>query len=322
MKKSLLFTAIAFSILTTSAAHAELSFDANLELDTDALDSATTSTSYDQNGFVELNVYSKRQKGEYFVAAKGGIRLLTDGDKNVAVRDAYIQLGNDTWNAQIGRFEAINLFPLGKDTLIAHAGGGTEVSVYEANKVRGFAGDDGGQIALHFKASDNLKFEIDTIFGDDDTAGDNGTAISGIRPSVTLTTEAVTLTAGYESVSYDLTAGGDVSQSGFALTANFNVAAANINISAARMEDDNTDNKVTSYAANMTYGNFGAGVIASQEDNVNDVNPEVVTTYAAYTLPLFDIENATVTFAGSYSTADNVVDDEAIAARMRFNYTF
>ncbi|SFG09119.1 carbohydrate porin [Neptunomonas qingdaonensis] len=316
MKKSILFTAIIGSILTTSAAHAELSFDANLELDIDAVDTAASSTAYDQNGFVELNTYGKRQNGEYFVAAKGTIRLLTDGDENVVVRDAYIQLGNDTWDAQIGRFEAINLFPLAKDTLIIHAGG---VTVYEANKVRGFAGDDGGQIALHFKASDSLKFEVDTIFGDDDTAGDNGTALSGIRPSVTLTTDAVTLTAGYERVSYDLTAGGDVSESGFAVTANFNVAGADINIAASRLKNDNTDNKVTSYAANMTYGNFGAGVIASEEDIVGGVNPEVVTTYAAYTLPLFDIENATVTFAGSYSTADNVVDDEAIEARMRFN---
>ena len=37
-------------------------------------------------------------------------------------------------------FEAIDLFPKAKDTVIVHAGG---VSVYEANKVRGFAGDDG-----------------------------------------------------------------------------------------------------------------------------------------------------------------------------------
>ncbi len=57
-------------------------------------------------------------------------------------------------------FEGVNLFPLGKDTMVEHV---ANVDVYQANKVRGRAGDDGGQIAFHFNASENVKFEIDTI---------------------------------------------------------------------------------------------------------------------------------------------------------------
>ncbi len=319
MKTSILLTSAAIGCLLAGTAQAQLVFDANLELDTDAIDTATSSTTYDQNGFVELNVASKRENGEYFVAAKGGVRLTTDGDKNVVVRDAYIQLGNNSWDAQIGRFEAINLFPLGKDTLITHAGG---VSVYEANKVRGFAGDDGGQIALHFKASDSLKFELDTLYGDDDTAGDNGTAVSGYRPSVTWSLDGLSLTAGFERVKYNLTAGGNVDQTGYALTANFDLSGANVNISASRLEDDNTDQTVNSYAANFTYGNLGAGIIRSDEDNATGPDPDVTTSYIAYSVPLFGIPEATVTFAGSYSSASNVVDDETTAARVRFNYTF
>ncbi|MBR9865547.1 MAG: hypothetical protein GYB20_00370 [Oceanospirillales bacterium] len=319
MKKSILLTSAVVGCVLAGTAQAQLAFDANLELNTDAVDTATSSTTYDQNGFVELNVASKRENGDYFVAAKGGVRLTTDGDDNVAVRDAYIQLGNSTWDAQLGRFEAINLFPLGKDTLVAHAGG---VSVYEANKVRGFAGDDGGQIALHFKASDSLKFELDTIYGDDDTAGDNGSAVSGYRPSVTWSSDALSLTAGFERVNYDLTAGGDVDQTGYAVTANFDLSGANVNIAASRLEDDNTDQTVNSYAANFTYGNFGAGVILSEEDNATGPDPDVTTTYVAYSVPLFGIKEAVVTFAGSYSSASDVVDDETTAARVRFNYTF
>lgn len=318
MKRSILFTAIIGSMLA-STAQAQIDFDASLELDTDIADTATTDSTYDQNGHVELNLSSKRVNGDYFVAAKGGVRLTTDGDDSVVVRDAYIQLGNSTWDAQIGRFEAINLFPLGKDTVVSHAGG---VSVYEANKARGFAGDDGGQIALHFKASDSLKLELDTIYGDDDTAGDNGTAVSGYRPSVTFSADAFSVTAGYESVNYDLTAGGDVDQSGYAISTNFDVAGANVNIAMARMEDDNTDQKVNSYTANFTYGNFGLGVVKSEEDNATGADPEVTTTYAAYTLPLFGIDEASVTFAGSYSTASDVADDKATTGRVRFNYTF
>jgi len=317
MKRSILSTAIITSIFTTGIAHADLTLDADLETDTDATSTEHTSTAYDQNGRVAVNVKGRHTSNNYFVAAKGTLLLTMDGEAKVD--DAYIQLGNNVWDVQLGRFEAINLFPLGKDTLVNHAGG---VSVYGANKVRGRAGDDGGQIALHFNASENLKFEVNTIFGDDDSLGDNATAVAGIRPSVTFITDAVTISAGYESLNYDLTTGGDVSLSGYGITAGFNIAAANINVSAAHMKDDNTKQKVTSYAANVTYGNFGAGLVASEEDNAGGMNPEVMTAYAAYTVPLFDIKNASVTFAGSYSTADNVADDEAIGARMRLNYNF
>jgi hypothetical protein len=320
MKKSILHTAIISSILSVSAAHAAPSFDANFELNTDAISKAEGDTTYDQNGRVELNAYSKHTAGDNFFAGKGTVLLNTDGE--ATVDDAFIQLGNNAWDVQLGRFEGVNLFPLGKDTMVEHV---ANVDVYQANKVRGRAGDDGGQIAFHFNASENVRFEIDTIFGDDDAAGDDTAAISGVRPSVTFITDAATFTAGFESVKYDLTAGGDVSQSGYALTANFDVAAANVNLSAAFMDDDNTDQKVSSFAANMTYGNFGLGVIGSNVDNKTGNDPSLLTTYVAYTMPVLDIENATVTLAGSYSTADKVAtgaNDKTTAARVRFNYSF
>ncbi len=317
MNKFTLHSAVLISSILATHASAELTFDANIELDTTITDTAQTDTNYDQSGRVQLNASGIHRMNDYFVSAKGTVNLGIDS--KTGVDDAYLMFGNNKWDVQLGRFEAVNLFPLGKDTLIVHAGG---VSVYEANMVRGRAGDDGGQIAVHFNASDNLKFEVATIFGDDDTAGDNATAISGIRPSVIWSTEGLSISAGYETVNYDLTAGGDVDKSGFGIAANFDLGSANINIAAARMEDGNTKQEVTSLATNLTYGNFGAGVILSEEDNATGVNPEVITTYAAYTQPLLNIDNASVTFAASYSTADNVSDDEALAARVRFNYTF
>ncbi|ETI59906.1 carbohydrate porin [Marinomonas profundimaris] len=320
MKKSILYTAIVGSLLSVNAAHAAPSFDADFELNTDTFSEAEGDTTYEQRGRVAINAYSKHTSGDNFVAGKGTV-LLTTGGKAV-VDDAYIQLGNSAWDVQLGRFEGVNLFPLGKDTMVAHV---KDVSVYQANKVRGRAGDDGGQIALHFNATENVKFEIDTIFGDDDTAGDDTAAISGIRPSVTVVTDTATFTAGFESVKYDLTAGGDVSQSGYALTANFDVSDANVNVSAAFMTDDNTDQKVSSLAANMTYGNFGLGIIGSNVDNKTGDDPSLVTTYVAYTMPVLDIDNASVTLAASYSTADNVAanaNDATTAARVRFNYNF
>ncbi|NLU97613.1 hypothetical protein B6N13_05790 [Marinomonas sp. UCMA 3892] len=335
MKKTILATAIVSSILSVSAAHAAPIFDANFELNTDAVDTETGDTTYDQNGRVELNAYSKHTAGDNFFAGKGTVLLNTDGE--ATVDDAFIQLGNSTWDFQLGRFEAINLFPLAKDTLIVHV---SDDYVYQANKVRGRIGDGGGQIAFHYNASEKLKFEIDTLYGDgstkaDDTSpyGDNTTAISGIRPSVTFITDAATISVGYESVKYDTltgpanapTATGKVDLSGYAVTANFDVADANVNVSAAFSKDDVTDKKISSFVANMVYGNFGLGVIGSNVDNKTGNDPSMLTTYIAYTVPLLDIENATVTFAGSYSTADDVAagaNDKTTAARVRFNYGF
>jgi len=318
MKKSIIYTAIISSILSVNAAHSAPSFNANFELNTDAISKAEGGSIYRQDGRVELNAYSKHTSGENFFAGKGTLLMKTDG--TAAVDDAYFQLGNTSWSLQAGRFEGANLFPKGKDTLVENVGG---VAVYEANLVRGRAGDNAGQFALHFNASESLKFELDTIYGSVD--GDDAKAISGIRPSVTFTTDGTSITAGYESVNYDQTATTQVKKSGYAISANFDLASANVNLAAAFGKDDEEDKKVTSFTANMTYGDFGLGVIGSNVDNKTGDDPSLLTTYLAYTMPVLDIENATVTLAGSYSTADKVAageNDKITAARVRFNYNF
>lgn len=323
MKKTILHTAIVGSLLSIGAVQAAPSFDGNFELNTDAISKAEGDSTYKQDGRLELNVTGRHTMGDNFFAGKGSLLIKTTGD--AVVDDAYVQFGNSTWDLQAGRFEAVNLFPKGKDTLIEHV---EAVDVYEANMTRGREGDDTGQFALHFNASESVKFELATLYGDpniDETTEDKATAISGIRPSVTFAAGAATITAGYESVKYDLAAGGEVKKSGYAVSANFDVAAANVNLAATFGKDHETDEKVTSMMANMTYGNFGLGLIASSVDEGTSDDPSLLTTYIAYTVPVLDIENATVTFAGSYSTADKVAagtNDKVTAARVRFNYGF
>jgi hypothetical protein len=310
-----------------NSAYASPSFDADFEINTDiknqsgSNDSSVNGTTYDQNGRVALNIASEHTSGDNFIKSKGTLLVSTDG--STGIDDAFIQLGNDSFDAQFGRFEAINLFPLGKDTIVEHAGG---VTVYQGNKVRGRAGDDGGQIALNIKSSDALSFQLATIYGDDDANGDDNTAFSGIRPTVTYATDGMSISAGFEQIKYDGTSStNDVSQSGFSITANFDVGGANINLSAAKMEDDESKQEVMSWAANMTSGDFGVGIISSNEDNATGDDPSVLTTYAAYTMPLLDIDAASMTLAASYSKADKVAattNDETIATRLRFNYAF
>lgn len=321
MKKTILHTAIVGSLLSISAVQAAPSFDGNFELNTDAISKAEGDSIYKQDGRLELNVTGKHTMGDNFFAGKGSLLIKTTGE--ATVDDAYIKFGNSTWDLQAGRFEAVNLFPKGKDTVVENV---AAVDVYEANMTRGREGDDTGQFALHFNASESVKFELAALYGDPnigETTEDKATAISGVRPSVTFAAGAATITAGFESVKYDLAAGGEVKKSGYALVANFDVAAANVNLAAAFGKDDATDEKVTSITANMTYGNFGLGVIASSvDDGAND--PSLLTAYVAYTMPVLDIENATVTLAGSHSTAKDVgtANDKVTAARVRFNYGF
>lgn len=295
----------------------------SLELNLDAMDTQTSNMVYDESGHVEIGVSSRHESGEYFVQAVGAIRLLSQADATgdqIEVRDVYLQLGDKFWDAQIGRFEATNLFPLAKDTVVSHAGG---VSVYEANMVRGRVGTDGGQIAFHLNPSDNFKLELATIFGDDDTAGDDTTAVAGVRPVVTWVGDGVSVSLGYERVNYDLTGGGEVDKDGYGITTSFEVAGASVNLAAARLNVDSMDQNVNSYAANMVYGGFGAGLVYSEEEKAG-ADSDVTTAYLAYTVPLFDIDAASVTFAGSFSRAEGaaVTDDETNALRVRFNYDF
>ena len=301
---------------------ADLNLDANLELDTTAIDTKLTSTEYKQGGRVEINATAREEMDQYFVAAKGTIKLATAGASEIG--DAYVQLGTDMWDIQAGRFEAANLFPLGKDVVVEHANG----TVYSASYVRGRFGDsDSGQFALHLNATDNLKFELGTAFGDFEGESDKTTAFSGVRPVVTFSSELASVSVGYEKVKYDTSSAGEVDKSGFGATVNFNVSGADINLNAAQSKDNESKDKVNSYAANVTYSAFGAGFIYSKEDDKADAGNDtsVKTTYLAYTMPLFGIDNASATLAGSYSSASDVdvdTNDKTTALRLRINYTF
>ncbi|MRI31671.1 hypothetical protein EOPP23_01510 [Endozoicomonas sp. OPT23] len=330
-KKTLLAGSIALAL--SSSVFADLSLDASLELNTDMVDTSLESAEYKQSGFVELGATARREMNDYFIAAKGAFRIKTSD--SMEVRDAYIQLGNSAWDVQAGRFEAVNLFPLGKDTMVEHAGG-SEVSVYEANNVRGRLGkNDSGQVALHVNATENLKFELATAFGDFEGGDDvDKQAFTGVRPALMWSSDVVNLTLGYEQVKYDketttngVATKGKVNKNGFGANANFNVSGAGVNLSLAQSKDKESKDKVNSYAINVTYGDFGAGYIHSKTDfdAAASKDTKVGTTYAAYTMPLLGIEGASATVAGSYSTASDVteaVSDKTTALRLRLNYTF
>ncbi|MGH1427664.1 MAG: carbohydrate porin [Arenicella sp.] len=245
----------------------------------------------------------------------------TVDSNSLEVDDLYLQFGKtESWDIKIGRFEAANLLPLGKDTLVVNAGG---VQVYDAGSARGRI-DDRLHAALNISLGANLQFELGiqaNKSGDDEE--------TAIRPVITYTIGAFKLHAGYENIEKsgvddDNGIGSDIGEDGFGLGFGTKVFGGDLNLSVASLDDGNgTD--VNTLALNYTKGAFGIGYIHSgvHNDNVPE-DPTVDTLYAAYTMPLLSIEGASVTFALSTSEADNVngVDDSLQAARVRFNYGF
>ena len=273
---------------------------------------------FTHGGRIKLNAVGETKGENYFVKAVAQPLVPFKGN-TLGYDDVYLQMGRDKWDAQIGRFEAFNLFPLGKDTLITHAGAG-EAKVYEANKVRGRK-DDVLHVALHSNPSDKLKLELGMMAnkaGSDDS-------FTGIRPAMQYKVGNTTLHAGFEAVT-DKSLGAELKQSGVGLGASFKVGTADVNASVSRLNEKNTgqaDADVTSFGLNMQRGALGGGLINSTTDNGAAAKPKVNTLYATYTVPVFGSKDTSVTFAGNVSKADNVVADADVnAVRVRFNYAF
>jgi hypothetical protein len=290
-----------------------LNFNANVEVDSDIVGAGQAEAR--QGGRVELNTLAQRALGDYFILGKGTMVMRNGGD--LGTDDMYLKLGSSLWDLQLGRFEAADLFPKGKDVIVEHAGG---VTVYEANFVRGRA-NEGGQIALHVNATDNLQFELATFYGDNDTLGADGKLFSGVRPSINYKGDRFLLGAGIEALRREVD-GDTFTQMGYGLTAGVELGGNLLRANFAQLDDKPTGGKVTTLGLNVLRGNFGAGLVHSLNDGAGaGGDPEVTTVYAGYTIPLLGLDGASITFGASYSLADNVSGDDSLAAaRVRFNY--
>ena len=146
MQQSFKLAAAAALCATAFAAHADMTMDANLELDTtyqNKVEDASNARDSDLNmgGRVEFNVGAKATNGDAFVAARASLLLKKDGD--TATDDMWVQFGNAAGDVKLGRFEAMDLFPLGKDTVVDEVNGTYKANA-EIDKVPGafLVGDD------------------------------------------------------------------------------------------------------------------------------------------------------------------------------------
>jgi len=202
---------------------------------------------------------------------------------------------------KLGRFEAMDLFPVGKDTVLEEAG----YSAYKANALRGRMGSDTFHGALGLNAGAGVRLELGLVH-----SNDNGN-VKGFRPALSYNAGALTLRAGLESVK---TVGSTQSaDSGFGLSVGYALAAdSNLNINVAKKEDDKA------FGVNGTFGPLGLGLVYGKGATSAD---KVTTVYGAYTLPLMGVKGASITPAFSFSKGGTGTDNQ-VAARVRINYAF
>ena len=295
--------AVASLLACASYAQADVAFDANLELDTtytnkvSAPNTNARAGGLDLGGRVEVNAGAQATNGASFVAGRASLLLNKKGE--TAVDDMWVQFGNAGADIKLGRFEAMDLFPLGKDTVVEdNTYGG-----YRANSLRGRMGSNVFHAALGLNASSAVRVELGLV-----ETKEAGKA-KGFRPAVTYSAGNLTLRGGFESVKVNGTAG---TQNGFGLSAGFAVNKdTSVNVNFAKKEDDK------SFGVNAIMGAAGLGLIQSNGAGAK----KSTTVYAAYTLPLMGVKGASVTPALSYAKGPTGTDDQ-LALRVRINYAF
>lgn len=261
----------------------------------------------------------------------------------------------------------MNLFQLGKDIALFYAdssdGIGSDVYYYIAKEARGrreatcqarLIGEMGNWIA-----------EVSTVYGntadlgaaeDNMITGQNNTLESSndsfmIRPAINYLSDngnfsfggeyeangdSVTIKSGIPaeiSTTYDLS-----KRYGLAATTAVILSDVTWNTSIA-MQDAKEAWGAQTFNTNFIYRNFGAGVSAAVNsyknktvdyDAIGSKDAEDAKSYGLYTayiMPIMHFDNATVTFALSYSETQNAYgidgnNEETTTFRTRFNYYF
>ena len=303
MQTQIRLVAVAAALLAAGAAQAGVSFDANLEHDVLFKGKqGATSSATSNSGRVELNANAALVKsGDNFVTAKATVTVPTgssDGEK-VGIDDAWIQFGNSAADLKIGRHEAADLFPLGKDVVVEAAG----AYGYRTNALRGRFKTGQLHAVAGLNAAPGLRVELGLV-----TEKSDGPAEAyGLRPTLVYTAGALTVRAGVESYKKN-----NVSYSGTGVSVGYALSSsASVNANYGK----NSDLDSTSVGLNAVFGDAGVGMV-QDKTGAN----KATTYYAAYSFPLLGVKGATITPALSTSKATGV--DNLNAFKVRLNYAF
>jgi hypothetical protein len=346
-------SAIAAAVLA-GPTFAAMTTDANLELDSDyrtRINSTPDTNNRDggvsQGGRVEFNIAGKAGDANGFVAARGTLLLKKDG--TAATDDMWGQIGTGMADVKLGRFEATDMFPPGKDVLVED--GATAAGGYRTNVLRGRKGSTDFHAALTVNPGSGLSFELGlietgrkldpTLLGDLPDGWPYG-AVKGIRPVVSFAAGPVTVKAAFETGSHLDTravagppaipglSGPKFTGFGVTVGGSLEGVAFNVNLGTGKVKSNSAlaaviganDIKSTSFGANATFGPAGVGLIMDT-DKIGSVKSKDTVIYAAYSIPLFST-GAELTPAISHQTGKvgSTSLDSATAVRVRLNYKF
>ncbi|NYG33692.1 carbohydrate porin [Sphaerotilus montanus] len=281
--------AVAIAALISAPAFAAVGWDANIELDTTYQNNGRGAS---QSGRVELNAFSKTDKGGGFVAGRAS--LIAGKGGATTVDDMWVQMGNASGDIKLGRFEAADLFPAGKDVIVEDGGA---AAGYKTNAFRGRTSD--AHAALTLNAGNGIGFELGVMAAAKNT---------GIRPVVSFGMNGFSAKVGLENGKN--AAGQKVSGAGITI----GTTMAGVGLNASYGSGKVNDVKGSSFGLNGTFGPAGVGYIMDKNGSKKDN-----TFYAAYSLPLFDT-GATITPAASYAKGTDMAKN--IGLRVRVNYAF
>lgn len=285
-----------------------MSFDANLEHDVLFKGKqGATSSATSNSGRVELNANAALVKsGDNFVNAKASLILPTGDGASVSIDDAWIQFGNSAADLKIGRHEAADLFPLGKDVVVESAqiipSGGSAWG-YRTSALRGRFKTGQLHAVAGLNAAPGFRVELGLVT---EKSGSTTDAY-GLRPTLVYTAGALTVRAGVESYKKN-----NVSYSGTGVSVGYALSSsASVNANYGK----NSDLDSTSVGLNAVFGDAGVGMV-QDKTGAN----KATTYYAAYSFPLLGVKGATITPALSTSKATGV--DNLNAFKVRLNYAF
>ena len=303
--------ALAIAALFAAPAFAA-SFDANVELNTDYRNLGRGAA---QGGRVEFNAAGKAGT-DGFVAGRASFLAKKDG--TAGVDDMWAQFGNASGDIKLGRFEAADLFPAGKDTVVEDDGANTLITEGVAsgyrNKLRGrfgaenAYGDGTAHAALTLNAGGGLAVELGVIAARKAT---------GFRPVVSYSMDGVTVKFGLDSGKTPT--GAKISGGG--ATIGTKIAGGDVNLSYGSGKVAGL--KGSSVGVNAVFGPAGIGYIHDRNDLSTGATVKENNVYVAYSLPLFST-GATITPAVAWSKASGggADSDARITARVRVNYAF
>lgn len=300
-------TAVAAAALLAAPAFAAMTTDANLELDSTYSNKSRGAT---QGGRVEFNVAGKAGDANGFVAGRGTLLLQKTG--GAATDDMWGQIGTGMADVKLGRFEAADLFPLGKDVLVE--GGAESSGGSRTNKLRGRMGSDLFHAALTVNPGSGVGFELGVV--ESKGAGN----VKGVRPVVSFAAGPVSVKVGVESGK--IVGGNKFSNFGATVGGAFEGVGFNVSLGSGKEKAVGGDIKGTSFGANATFGPAGVGLI-QDSTKVGGLKSSDFVVYGAYSIPLFNT-GATLTPAISHQTGkiNGVKQDAGTSVRVRLNYGF